>query len=516
MMDFQRKPLVLFILDGCGHSEDLDFNAVANAKKPLWKRLWDANHPSTFIETSGLSVGLPSGQMGNSEVGHMTIGAGRVIYQNFTRINKAIDDDDFLCNRSYCTAIDSAIKKNKAVHIFGLLSEGGVHSHEEHINEIIKMAAKRGAVNIYLHAFLDGRDRPPRSAKKSLERTQKICDSLGVGEIVSVIGRFYAMDRDNRWDRTAKAYSLITEGKADYKAEDAITAINDAYARNENDEFVSATAICPNDRPPIVLNDGDSAIFMNFRPDRARQLSHAFVDAEFDGFQREVVRKTSHFVMTTEYQDNLDCLCAFPPIPIINSLGEFLSTHEKSQLRIAETEKYAHVTFFLSGGREALYDGEERALLPSPKVSTYDLQPEMSASQVTDRLIDAIESNKFDVIICNYANCDMVGHTGDYQAAMDAVDAVASCLDKALKTIKELNGEALITADHGNVETMFDQNIDQPHTQHTTLPVPLVYFGDRAITLKDGGSLADIAPTMLSLLALTQPQEMTGNSLVTQ
>ena len=513
-MSFQRKPLVLFILDGCGHSEDAYFNAVANAKKPLWKRLWKAGHPSTLIETSGLSVGLPSGQMGNSEVGHMSIGAGRVIYQNFTRINKAINDGEFSGNPSYCAAIDNAVSSGKAIHILGLLSEGGVHSHENHINEIIKLAAGRGAVDIYLHAFLDGRDRPPRSAKQSLKRTQEICDRLGVGKIVSIIGRFYAMDRDNRWDRIAKAYHLITEGKADYQAECAITALDDAYTRNENDEFVSATAIYPNGKSPIALNDGDSVIFMNFRPDRARQLSHAFVDTKFDGFQREIMKEVPHFVMTTEYQDNLDCLCAFPPIPIINSLGEYLSTSQKSQLRIAETEKYAHVTFFLSGGREALYDGEERQLLPSPKVSTYDLQPEMSAPEVTDQLIAAIKSKKFDVIICNYANCDMVGHTGDYQAAMDAVDAVSVCLDKALDALEKIGGEALITADHGNVETMFDKNIEQAHTQHTTLPVPLVYFGDRDINLKDGGSLADIAPTILSLLGLAKPQEMTGNSLI--
>ena len=356
-MKFQRKPLVLFILDGCGHSEDVHFNAVANARKPLWKRLWNADHPSTFIETSGLSVGLPSGQMGNSEVGHMSIGAGRVIYQNFTRINKAIDDNEFSENPSYCAAVDNAVRNDKAVHIFGLLSRGGVHSHENHLNEIIKLAARRGATSIYLHAFLDGRDCPPRSAKKSLERTQKICDRLGVGKIVSIIGRFYAMDRDNRWDRTAKAYQLITEGRADYQAETPIAALDNAYARNENDEFVSATAIHPNSQSPVVLNDGDSVIFMNFRPDRARQLSHAFVDTKFDGFKRDVVREISYFVMTTEYQGNLDCLCAFPPIPIINSLGEYLSANQKSQLRIAETEKYAHVTFFLSGGREALYDG---------------------------------------------------------------------------------------------------------------------------------------------------------------
>ena len=354
----------------------------------------------------------------------------------------------------------------------------------------------------------------PRSAKASLEKTHQLCKASGVAKIASVIGRFYAMDRDNRWERTSQAYRLITEGVADYCAKTPMDALDNAYARGENDEFVSATCICEEGATPTVLDDGDAVIFMNFRPDRARQISHAIVDIDFTGFDRFVVRKPSHFVMTTEYEANLNCPCAFPPIPIINSLGEFLSKQKKRQLRIAETEKYAHVTFFLSGGREASYDGEERMLLPSPKVATYDLQPEMSAPQVTERLVEAIESGHFDAIICNYANCDMVGHTGDYNAAMQSVDAVDECLQKVLASLRQVGGEALITADHGNVELMFDSAINQPHTQHTTLPVPLVYVGDRTLKLSEGGSLADIAPTMLALMDLSKPAEMSGRSLI--
>ena len=513
-MNVKRKPLVLVILDGCGHSDDTQFNAVANAEKPVWQNLWKDGHPSTFIGTSGLAVGLPDGQMGNSEVGHMTIGAGRVIYQNFTRINKALDDGDFDSNPAYCNAIDETVANNKAVHIFGLLSNGGVHGHEDHINAMIELAAKRGSQRVYLHAFLDGRDCPPRSAKASLENTHQLCKATGVAKVASVIGRFYAMDRDNRWERTSQAYRLITEGVADYCAKSPMDALEAAYARDENDEFVSATCICEDVATPTILDDGDAVIFMNFRPDRARQISHAIVDTDFTGFERPVVRTPSHFVMTTEYEANLNCPCAFPPIPIINSLGEFLSAQNKRQLRIAETEKYAHVTFFLSGGREANYEGEERMLLPSPKVATYDLQPEMSAPQVTKKLIEAIESEHFDAIICNYANCDMVGHTGDYNAAMQSVNAVDECLQQVLASLAKAGGEALITADHGNVETMFDSVANQPHTQHTTLPVPLVYVGDRALTLASGGSLADIAPTMLALMALPKPIEMSGTSLI--
>ena len=515
-MTNQHKPLLLIILDGCGHSDNKNYNAVANADRPVWEELWAKGYPSTMIETSGLSVGLPEGQMGNSEVGHMTLGSGRVIYQNYTRINKAITDGEFQQNPAYCSAIDEVVKNNKALHILGVVSEGGVHGHEDHIHAMIKLAAARGAQRVYLHAFLDGRDCPPRSAKPSLQKTQEICVQTGVARIASVIGRFYAMDRDNRWDRVHKAYQLIRHGLADHNTNCPLEALEAAYARDENDEFVSATAICNEQGQNITVEDGDAVIFMNFRPDRARQLTHAMIDDEFSGFDRGQALKLSHFVMTTEYESTLECSCAFPPIPVVNSLGEVLANHNKRQLRIAETEKYAHVTFFLSGGREDTYSGEERVLLASPKVATYDLKPEMSAQEVTAELISCIESERFDAIICNYANPDMVGHTGDYQAAMDSVNAVSQCVEKVLASMAEVGGETLITADHGNVEIMYDEETQQPHTQHTTLPVPLVYVGNRSFTLRNGGSLADIAPTMLDLMNLPQPAEMTGRSLINQ
>ena len=453
--------------------------------------------------------------MGNSEVGHMTLGAGRVVYQNFTRINKAIAEGDFFTNPVYCDAIDKAVADDKAVHIMGLLSPGGVHSHEDHINAMLELAAQRGASKIYIHASLDGRDCPPRSAMPSLLKTQALCDKLGVGRIVSLIGRFYSMDRDNRWDRVEQAYRLMTEGEAMYQAADVGSGLEAAYAREENDEFVQATRIVGEGQQAIAIEDGDAVISMNFRPDRAREISHALVDDSFSGFDRAVVPALSSFVMTTEYEANLDVPCAYPPETLVNSLGEYLAKQNKQQLRIAETEKYAHVTFFFSGGRESLYAGEERVLIPSPEVSTYDQQPEMSAPQVTEKLVEAIGSGQFDTIICNFANCDQVGHTGDFDASVKAVEAVDGCLSQILDAVTVAGGELLITADHGNVEEMFDESSNQPHTQHTTLPVPLVYAGPRQINLNEGGSLADIAPTMLALMALPQPAEMTGRSLIT-
>ena len=453
--------------------------------------------------------------MGNSEVGHMTLGAGRVVYQNFTRINKAIAEGDFFTNPVYCDAIDKAVAKGKAVHIMGLLSPGGVHSHEDHINAMLELAAQRGASKIYIHASLDGRDCPPRSAMPSLLKTQALCDKLGVGRIVSLIGRFYSMDRDNRWDRVEQAYRLMTEGEAMYQASDVSSGLEAAYAREENDEFVQATRIVGEGQQAIAIEDGDAVISMNFRPDRAREISHALVDNSFSGFERAAVPALSSFVMTTEYEANLDVPCAYPPETLVNSLGEYLAKQNKQQLRIAETEKYAHVTFFFSGGRESLYAGEERVLIPSPEVSTYDQQPEMSAPQVTEKLVEAIGSGQFDTIICNFANCDQVGHTGDFDASVKAVEAVDGCLSQILDAVTAAGGELLITADHGNVEEMFDESSNQPHTQHTTLPVPLVYAGPRQINLDEGGSLADIAPTMLALMALPQPAEMTGRSLIT-
>ncbi len=509
-----KKPLVLLILDGFGYREESQHNAICNAHTPTWDKLWQSR-PRTLIRTSGLAVGLPDGQMGNSEVGHMTLGAGRVLYQNFTRINKAIIDGDFDTNPAYCEAIDGAVNTGGAVHIMGLLSTGGVHAHEDHINAAVALAARRGATQVYLHAFLDGRDCPPRSARPSLKKTQALFKALGIGRIASIIGRFYALDRDNRWDRIAMAYRLITQAEAPYSARDAISGLEAAYQRGENDEFVSATCIGDVDQNQVHINDGDAVLFMNFRPDRARELTHAFVDGkQFDGFPRSVVRDLSSFVMTTEYEANINHLCAFPPLPIVNSLGEYLSHCKKRQLRIAETEKYAHVTFFFSGGQEALYCGEERILKPSPNVATYDLQPQMNAPEVTASLLKAIKSDEFDVIICNYANCDMVGHTGSYSAAVQAVEAIDQALKEVLHAIEEVDGEALVTADHGNVEQMFDAVNNQPHTQHTTLPVPFVYVGGRNLRLNKGGSLADVAPTILALMNLKQPDEMTGRSLV--
>ena len=508
-----KKPLLLLVLDGFGYSDIAEHNAIKNANAPIWQKLWD-NNPKTLIHTSGMAVGLPEGQMGNSEVGHMTLGAGRVVYQNFTRINKAIADGDFFSNPVYCNAIDQAVCGDKAVHVLGLLSPGGVHSHEDHINAMIELAVQRGAEKVYLHAFLDGRDCPPRSAQPSLEKSQALFERLGVGRIASICGRFYAMDRDKRWERVEDAYRLLTEGVAEFTASDAVSGLQAAYARNENDEFVKATLIKGEEENAAFIEDGDAVIFMNFRPDRARQLTHCFTDAHFEGFIRPVTRKLSSFVMTTEYEACIDTPCAYPPENLVNSFGDYLAKLGKTQLRIAETEKYAHVTFFFSGGREELYDGEERILVPSPQVATYDLKPEMSAYEVTDKLVAAIGSGKFDAIVCNYANCDQVGHTGDYQASIKAVEVVDECLGKVLAAMQAAGGDVLITADHGNVEQMFDTLNNQPHTQHTTLPVPLVYVGERQLQLADGGSLADIAPTMLDLMGLPQPAEMNGRSLV--
>lgn len=507
-MTEQRTPLVLLILDGWGHSESIEHNAIYSAHTPMWDKFWK-EAPRTLIQTSGMAVGLPDGQMGNSEVGHMTLGAGRVVYQNFTRIDKAIADGDFFTNPAYLTALDKTISKGKAVHILGLLSPGGVHSHENHINAMADLAAKRGAKNLYVHAFLDGRDCPPKSAQASLEKTAAKLSQLGVGRIASVCGRYYAMDRDQRWDRTQAAYDMLTLAQATCHAPNAVAGLLAAYERGESDEFVQPTLIGSN----VRIEDGDAVIFMNFRPDRARQLTRAFVEVNFTGFTRTAQPRLADFVMTTEYAADIHTSCAFPPIGIVNSLGEYLAHLGKTQLRIAETEKYAHVTFFFSGGREALYEGEDRILVPSPKVATYDLQPEMSAPEVTDKLTAAIESGKYDAIICNYANGDMVGHTGVFEAAIKAAECIDHCLGRIADSVYRAGGDCLITADHGNLEEMYDATSGQVSTQHSTLPVPLVYIGKRQLRLNDGGSLADVAPTMLALMGLEQPAEMSGRSL---
>ncbi|HXH02954.1 MAG TPA: 2,3-bisphosphoglycerate-independent phosphoglycerate mutase [Candidatus Competibacteraceae bacterium] len=503
------KPLVLIVLDGWGYSEIPEHNAIAGACTPVWNHLWN-DYPHTLIDTSGRAVGLPDEQMGNSEVGHMNLGAGRVVYQELTRIGKAIEDGEFFANPVLCQAVDGAVAQGRAVHVMGLLSPGGVHSHEEHIHAMAELAVRRGARQLYVHAFLDGRDTPPRSAAESLLRMQDKLAALGVGRIATLIGRYYAMDRDNRWERIQAAYDLLTQGQGEFQAESALAGLEAAYARGENDEFVKATVI----GEPAPMRDGDAVIFMNFRADRARQLSRAFVEDGFQGFARALRPRLSAFVCLTQYQKDIPAPVAFPPSDLKNGLGELLAQHGMRQLRLAETEKYAHVTFFFNGGRETVFEGEDRILVPSPKVATYDLKPEMSAPEVTDRLVEAIRSGRYDVIVVNYANPDMVGHTGIYAAAVQAVEAIDQCLGRVYQAIREVGGELLITADHGNVESMLDASSGQANTAHTTNLVPLVYVGPRTLTLEAGGALCDIAPTMLTLLGLPQPPEMTGRSLV--
>ncbi len=513
MADSDKKtPLVLIILDGWGHREAPEDNAIYHANTPNWDRLW-RDAPHTLISGSGLDVGLPEGQFGNSEVGHMSLGAGRVVYQSISRIDKAIADGDFFENPVYTAAIDKAVAAGKAIHLFGLLSAGGVHSHENHIHAMVEMAAKRGAKRVYVHAFLDGRDTPPRSAESSLRSLTDKFGSLGCGRIASIVGRYYAMDRDNRWDRVQSAYQLLTEGRADYRADNAVAGLQAAYARAEDDEFVKATVIQAEGQEDALVSDGDAVIFMNFRADRARELTRAFVDDDFDGFERKQRPALCDFVMTTEYAGDIKAPVAYPPESLSNSFGELMEKLGKTQLRIAETEKYAHVTFFFSGGREALYQGEERVLVPSPDVATYDLKPEMSAPEVTDKLVAAIESGNYDTIICNYANGDMVGHSGVFSAAVKAAEAIDACLARVEAAVRKVGGQCLITADHGNCEQMHDYESGQCHTQHTTEHVPLVYLGDKSLSLADGGRLADVAPTMLALMGLEQPSEMTGRSL---
>ncbi|OUS14943.1 phosphoglycerate mutase (2,3-diphosphoglycerate-independent) [Gammaproteobacteria bacterium 50_400_T64] len=512
-METKKTPLVLLILDGWGYSEATTANAIYSAKSPTWDKLWQSE-AKTLVHCSGERVGLPAGQMGNSEVGHMTLGAGRVVYQNLSRINKAIDDGSFFANPAYCSAIDKAVDNDKKLHIFGLLSPGGVHSHEDHILALLDMAAQRGAKQVYLHAFLDGRDTPPRSAKASLEKMSDKFNELGIGRTASVSGRYFAMDRDQRWDRIEPVYRLLTEAKAEYCSANALEALEQAYQRDENDEFVSPTQIMAEGESPISIDDGDSVIFMNFRPDRARQLTRLFVDASFSEFPRPAPPQLADFVTSTEYAAELNTHLAFPPQTLVNGLGEYLAAQGKAQLRIAETEKYAHVTFFFSGGREDCYPGEERILIPSPDVATYDLKPEMSAPEVTDNLVAAITGGQYDVIICNFANGDMVGHTGIFEAAIKAVETLDACVSKVLDALQQVGGDCLITADHGNVENMVDAQTGQVLTSHTIDPVPLIYVGNKQVALNDGGSLADIAPTILELINLSQPKEMSGHSLL--
>ncbi|MGF1911844.1 2,3-bisphosphoglycerate-independent phosphoglycerate mutase [Vibrio kasasachensis] len=506
-----KKPLALVILDGYGHREDTANNAIANAITPNLDKLF-ATNPHTLISASGLDVGLPDGQMGNSEVGHTNIGAGRIVYQDLTRITKSISDGEFVTTPALVEAIDTAVKADKAVHIMGLMSPGGVHSHEDHIYAAIEMAAERGAEKIYLHCFLDGRDTPPRSAEGTLQRFQELFAKIGKGRVASLIGRYYAMDRDNNWDRVQVAYDLLTQGKAEFTHDSAVAGLEAAYARDENDEFVKSTAIKTADQEEASIQDGDTVIFMNYRADRARQITRTFV-ADFNGFERAVF-PAINFVMLTQYAADIPLMMAFPPASLENTYGEWLSKQGQTQLRISETEKYAHVTFFFNGGIENEFDGEERQLVASPKVATYDLQPEMSSAELTDKLVTAIKSGKFDTIICNYPNPDMVGHTGVYEAAKKAIEAIDECMGRVIAAINEVDGQMLVTADHGNAEMMVDPETGGIHTAHTNLPVPLAYVGSRAVEFVEGGKLSDLAPTMLSLAGLEIPAEMSGHIII--
>ena len=501
-----KKPLILMILDGFGIAPESG-NAIKAANKPNIDKLF-AENPLTQIGASGMDVGLPDGQMGNSEVGHTNIGAGRIVYQELTRITKTINEDKLKDNEAIVSAMDKALENGTDLHLMGLLSDGGVHSHNTHLYGILELAKKKGLEKVYIHAFLDGRDVPPSSAADFVQACVDKTEEIGVGKIATVMGRYYAMDRDNRWERVEKAYAAMVYGEG-VEAECPVCAVKNSYKEDVTDEFVVPSVV----KGGATIQPNDSVIFFNFRPDRAREITRTLVDPDFDGFERKKGFFPVNFVCMTQYDatmPNVDV--AFKPQVLTNTLGEYISDKGMAQLRIAETEKYAHVTFFFNGGVEKQYPGEDRILVKSPSVATYDLQPEMSAYEVTDKLVPAIKSGKYDVIILNFANCDMVGHTGVFDAAVKAVEAVDDCVGKVVDAIKEMGGVALITADHGNADKMVDDD-GEPFTAHTTNPVPFCVIGYDC-ELKDGGRLADIAPTMLQILGLPQPEEMDGTSLI--
>lgn len=501
-----KKPLILMILDGFGIAPE-NGNAIKAAKKPNIDKLF-AENPLTQIGASGMDVGLPDGQMGNSEVGHTNIGAGRIVYQELTRITKTINEDKLKDNEAIVSAMDKALENGTALHLMGLLSDGGVHSHNTHLYGILELAKKKGLEKVYIHAFLDGRDVPPSSAADFVQACVDKTEEIGVGKIATVMGRYYAMDRDNRWERVEKAYAAMVYGEG-VEAECPVCAVRNSYKENVTDEFVVPSVV----KGGATIQPNDSVIFFNFRPDRAREITRTLVDPDFDGFERKKGFFPVNFVCMTQYDATMPNVnVAFKPQVLTNTLGEYISDKGMAQLRIAETEKYAHVTFFFNGGVEKQYPGEDRILVKSPSVATYDLQPEMSAYEVTDKLVPAIKSGKYDMIILNFANCDMVGHTGVFEAAVKAVEAVDECVGKVVDAIKEMGGVALITADHGNADKMVDED-GEPFTAHTTNPVPFCVIGYDC-ELKDGGRLADIAPTMLQILGLPQPEEMDGTSLI--
>jgi 2,3-bisphosphoglycerate-independent phosphoglycerate mutase len=508
-----RRPLMLMILDGWGYREAKEGNAILAARTPNLDLLTE-EYPWCLLEASGEAVGLPEGQMGNSEVGHLNIGAGRIVYQDLTRINLSIRKGDFFKNTAFLNAISNVKANYSSLHLMGLVSYGGVHSYMTHLYSLIKLAQEKRIKNVYIHVFLDGRDVPPKAALKDVKELDAFCKESGSAKIATVSGRYYAMDRDKRWDRTKLAYDALTSGIAPYTAPDAETAVSEAYERGETDEFVKPTVITDSKgKPEAIIQDSDSVIFFNFRPDRARQLTWAFVNKVFEGFTREK-RPKVHYVCMAQYDETLDLPIAFPPEELKNVLGEVLSKQGLVQLRIAETEKYAHVTFFLNGGQEKCYEGEDRCLIPSPKIATYDLKPEMSAYEVTDEVIKRIRSGKYDVIFLNFANMDMVGHTGILEAAVKAVETVDSCVGRIVTALKEVEGVALVTADHGNAEQMENPITGEPHTAHTLNPVKCIYAGNGEVKALKNGKLCDLAPTLLELLKLRKPEEMTGESLI--
>ena len=510
-----KKPTVLMILDGYGLNEKQEANAVYEAKTPVMDKLM-AECPFVKGYASGLSVGLPDGQMGNSEVGHLNMGAGRIVYQELTRITKEIEDGDFFKNEALLTAMKNAKENNSAIHFMGLLSDGGVHSHNTHLYGLLEMAKREGVEKVYVHCFLDGRDTPPASGKSYIEELEAKMKEIGVGEIGVISGRYYAMDRDNRWDRVELAYNALTKGEG-VKGTDAAAAVQASYDDGKTDEFVLPTVMEKEGRPVAVVSDKDSVVFFNFRPDRAREITRAFCDDAFQGFEREK-RLDTTFVCFTDYDDTIgNKLVAFHKVQLHNTFGEWLAANNMTQARIAETEKYAHVTFFFNGGVEEPNKGEDRILVKSPKVATYDLQPEMSAPAVCDKLVEAIKSDKYDVIIINFANPDMVGHTGVENAAIKAVEAVDECVGRAVEAIKEVNGQMFICADHGNAEQLLDYSTGEPFTAHTTNPVPFILVNaDPKYTLRENGCLADIIPTLIELMGKEKPEEMTGTSLLVE
>lgn len=513
-----RKFTGLIILDGYGLNKEGVNNAISKKTSPVVQGYME-KYPHTQLEASGMAVGLPEGQMGNSEVGHLNIGAGRIIYQELTRITKSISDGDFFTNPAFMKAVENVKKNNKKLHIFGLLSDGGVHSHFEHIMALIEMAKQSGLKEVYLHAFMDGRDVPPSSGKEFIAQACKRMEEMNFGKIATISGRFYAMDRDNIWERVDKAYQAIADGVGNH-GECPVQVMQDSYDAGVTDEFVIPTVITKDGKPVATVDEGDSIIFANFRPDRARMITRSFIYEDFNGFPRKKGFLHPTFVSMTQYDvtfnDALDV--AYKPQSYDNTLGEYLSKQGVTQFRIAETQKYAHVTFFFNGGVEAANSGEDRILIDSPKIATFDMKPEMSAYEVTDKAVDVIKSGKYDVMILNFANCDMVGHTGIMEAAVKAVEAVDECVKRVVDAIISVNGMCLITADHGNADYMFDVNTKEPFTAHTTNPVPLIKIDseekNNSVALLDGGKLCDIAPTMLDMMGIAIPQEMSGKSLL--